>query len=157
MPRVDAIAHGLADEVRAERPAPEPVPLEELPLLAAVGVVRQRAVDLEVVAPAREFEPVEPPAGAGGREIGDRHVRPLAREQRDRSGHCLVSLIGGCRLRVDPGLSRPLGPQRGRRSIAPFVLVDGAPRAPITVAPEPATSLASDTESSAARAYGNVA
>ena len=63
MPRVDAITYGLADEVRAERPAPEPVPLEELPLLAAVGVVRQRAVDLEVVAPAREFEPVEPPAG----------------------------------------------------------------------------------------------
>ena len=29
MPRVDAIAHGLADEVRAERPAPEAVPLKE--------------------------------------------------------------------------------------------------------------------------------
>ena len=80
MPRVDAIAHGLADEVRAERPAPEAVPLEELPSLAAVGVVRQRAVDLEVVAPARQLEPVEPPAGAGGREFGDRQVRPLTRE-----------------------------------------------------------------------------
>ena len=65
MPRVDAIAHGLTDEVRAERPASEPVPLEEFPLLAAVGVVRQRAVDLEVVAPARELEPVEPPPAAG--------------------------------------------------------------------------------------------
>ena len=34
MPRVDAIADSLADEVRAERPAPEAVPLEELPLRA---------------------------------------------------------------------------------------------------------------------------
>ena len=80
MARVDAIADGLADEVRTERPAPEAVLLEEMPLLAAVGVFRERTVDLEVVAPAGELEPVEPPAGAGGREIGDRQVRPLAGE-----------------------------------------------------------------------------
>ena len=109
MTRVDAVTDGLADEVRSERPAPEAVPLEELPSFAAVGVVHQRAVDLEVIAPAGEFEPVEPPAGAGGREIGDRQVRPLAGEQRDRSGHRLVSLIGGCRLRVESSSSNMSG------------------------------------------------
>ena len=105
MARVDAIADGLPDEVRAERPALESVPLEELPPLAAVGVVRERAVDLEMVAPAGELEPVEPPGGAGGGEIGDGQVGPLPREQRDRSGHRLVAPIGGCRLRVAPSLS----------------------------------------------------
>ena len=73
MPRVDAIANGLADEVRAERPAPEPVPIEELPLLAAVGVVRQRAVDLEVVAQQASSSPSNPqPAQAAARSATGR-------------------------------------------------------------------------------------
>ena len=53
----------------------------------AVAVVGERARDVEVVAPGRELEPVEPPLAALGRELGDRHVGPLAGEQRDGARH----------------------------------------------------------------------
>ena len=84
MPRVDPVAYGLTDEMRAERPAAEAVLLQELPVLGAVRVVLERAVDLEVVAPARELEPVESPGSAAGCQIGDREVGPLAGEERYR-------------------------------------------------------------------------
>jgi len=55
VPRIDAIADRLSDEVRAQRPAAEAVALEQLPELAAVRIVGERAIDLEVVTPAGEL------------------------------------------------------------------------------------------------------
>src|SRR6185295_6615153 len=62
MPVVDRIADALTDEVGADRPAAEAVPLEQLALLTAVRVVGDGALDLEVIAPAGELQAVEPPA-----------------------------------------------------------------------------------------------
>ncbi len=80
MPCADRIADRLSDKVCAESPALQTMLREELPALAAIRVVCQRTVDLEVVTPARKLEPVEPPACARGRKLGNRQVGPLARE-----------------------------------------------------------------------------
>jgi hypothetical protein len=78
---VDRIADGLSDEMRAERPDVQAVPLEELLPTACVRGIGERLVDLEVVAPARELEPVEAPARTALGEILERQVGPLAGEQ----------------------------------------------------------------------------
>ena len=85
--RVDRVADGLPDEVRAERPAAEPVALEELAPSLRVPVVGERLVDLEVVAPAGELEPVEPPLARLGGEVVDGQVGPLAGEERYGTRH----------------------------------------------------------------------
>src|SRR5438105_3529337 len=87
VPLVDRVADGLTDEMRADCPDVEVVALEDLLPRAAVRLVGERLVDLEVVAPARELEPVETPAAGLPGEILDRQVGPLAGEQRDGSGH----------------------------------------------------------------------
>ena len=92
MPLVDPVADGLADQVRAERPAPELVPLQELADAAAVAVVGERPVDLEVVAPASKLEAVVAPAVALRRKIRKRQVGPLAGEQRDGTGRARHAL-----------------------------------------------------------------
>ena len=55
--------------------------------LAAVAVVGERGVDVEVVAPAGELEAVEAPAAGLLGELGERQVGPLAGEQGDWSCH----------------------------------------------------------------------
>ena len=90
------IAHGLAHEVVADRPAPEAVALEQLAPAGGVIGLGHRAVDLEVVAPARELEAVEAERRRLAREVVECQVGPLAGEQRDRSGH-LSSGVGGSR------------------------------------------------------------
>ena len=87
MAGVDRVADGLADEVVADRPDVEAVALEQLAPLAAVRVVGERGVDVEVVAPAGELEAVEAPLAGLGGELGERQVGPLAGEQRDWSWH----------------------------------------------------------------------
>jgi hypothetical protein len=87
MARVDRVAHGLAGQVRADRPAVEPVALEDLAPVGAVPGVRERGGDVEVVAPAGELEPVELPLAALGGEDLQREVGPLAGEQGDGSCH----------------------------------------------------------------------
>src|SRR6476469_3565838 len=84
---VDLVADRLPDEVRAEREAVQVVALEDLLDSADVVVLRERAVDLEVVAPAGELESVEGPAPRLLRELLERQVGPLAGEEGDRSGH----------------------------------------------------------------------
>ena len=69
---VDAVADRLADEVRADRPHVQTVPLEERTLLLGVPAVGDRLVDLEVVAPARELETVEAPAGTASGQLLER-------------------------------------------------------------------------------------
>src|SRR5205823_8173305 len=51
---VDPVAHRLADQMRPEREAPQAVSLEDLDATLDVVRLRERPVDLEVVAPARE-------------------------------------------------------------------------------------------------------
>ena len=84
---VDRIADGLADQVRAERPALEAVALEQVALGLHVAGVGERLVDLEVVAPAGELEPVEAPAGGLLGQALERQVCPLAGEERHGSRH----------------------------------------------------------------------
>src|SRR4029453_440171 len=70
--RVDRIADRLADEVGAEREAVQVVALEHFLDAAAVVVLGECAVDLEVVAPAGELEAVEPPASRLLRQVLER-------------------------------------------------------------------------------------
>ena len=86
---VDRIAHALADEVVADRPAAEPVALEQLAPAGRVAGVAHRLGDVEVIAPARQLEPVEAPLGALAGELVDRQVGPLPGEQRYGSCHLL--------------------------------------------------------------------
>jgi hypothetical protein len=87
---VDRVAHRLADEVRADRPALEPVLLEQLALLAEVVGLSQRPVDLEVVAPAGELQPVESEGRGLAGQVLKRQVGPLAREERDWPRHAAI-------------------------------------------------------------------
>jgi hypothetical protein len=87
MPCVDRIADGLADEVRAQGEAVQVVALEHL--LDGAGVTRlgERLVNLEMVAPAGELEPVEaPPARLLG-QLLERQIGPLTGEERDGPRH----------------------------------------------------------------------
>ena len=87
MARVDAVADRLADEMRADRQHVQVAALQDLLLRPAVAVVREGLVDLEVVAPAGELEPVEAPAAGLRGEILQRQVGPLAGEERDGARH----------------------------------------------------------------------
>ena len=84
---VDLVADRLADEVRAEREAVQVVALEDLLDAADVVVLGERAVDLEVVAPAGELEAVEAPAPRLLGKLLQRQVGPLAGEKGDGSCH----------------------------------------------------------------------
>jgi hypothetical protein len=84
---VDRIAHRLPNEVVADGVALEPVALQQLSLPGGVVRLRERAVDLEVVAPGRQLEAVEAPLGDFGGQLLERDVGPLAGEQRDGSRH----------------------------------------------------------------------
>ena len=108
MPLVDRVADGLADEVRADREAAEPVLLEQLPLRVDVAVVRERRVDVEVVAPAGELEAVEAPAAAFS-----------ASSSSGRSAHWPVKSVTGRAMSLSllsrwPGCRRPR-PRSGSR------------------------------------------
>ena len=93
MAGIDGIADRLAHEVAAKRPAALLVALEQRPLRGHVVRLGQGAVDLEVVAPARELEPFEPPRGRQGCELVKRQIGPLAGEQRHRSCHSAFLLL----------------------------------------------------------------
>ena len=87
MPRVDRIGDALADEMRADRPAAEAVPLEQVALRLHVVRLGDRPVDLEVVAPAGELDAVEAPLLQLADEQLERQVGPLAGEQGDGTCH----------------------------------------------------------------------
>ena len=97
MSRVDRVAHALADEVRADGEAVQVVAFEHLLDLPHVAVFGERAVDLEMVAPARELEAVEAPSPGRPRELLDRQVGPLAGEERDRPRHQAAANTGTAR------------------------------------------------------------
>ena len=101
MALVDPVADRLADEMSADRPDVEVVALEDLATRPAVGLVGERLVDLEVVAPAGELEAVEAPAAGLRGEILDRQVGPLAGEQRDGTGHRLSYVVRAASASLD--------------------------------------------------------
>ena len=87
MTLVDRVADRLADEVRAERPAAEAVPLEQrAPVLHVPGSARAAATSKwsPQQASSRPSKP-QPAARAG--ELGERQVGPLAGEERDGPRH----------------------------------------------------------------------
>ncbi len=91
VPLVDrVVADGLADEVVGDRPDLQPVLVEELaPALRRSRRPRPRPMDLEVVAPAGDLQPVVAPVAGQPADLLERQVGPLAGEQRERSWHRL--------------------------------------------------------------------
>ena len=77
---IDRITDGLADEVARDREAGEAVVGEEFPFFADVGFRRGGLVDIEVVAPAGEFDPVVAHFFDKRGEICEWQVGPLAGE-----------------------------------------------------------------------------
>lgn len=86
MTLVDQVADGLADEVIGNRETREAVVGEELPLLTEVFGIGG-GIDVEVVAPAGEFEAVVAHFFGERREFFEREIGPLAGEEGDGSGH----------------------------------------------------------------------
>ncbi|MFT3787570.1 MAG: hypothetical protein QM770_15625 [Tepidisphaeraceae bacterium] len=84
---VDVVADRLPDEVRADRDAGQAVVLEQFPLLLAVRLVLEGGVDVEVVAPAGEFQAVVAEGLGFLGERFERQVGPLAGEERDEACH----------------------------------------------------------------------
>jgi hypothetical protein len=66
----------------ADGPAAQSLALEQRPHRGRVPRIAERLGDVEVIAPARELEPVEAPVAAFRRQLGERQVRPLPGEQR---------------------------------------------------------------------------
>lgn len=55
MAGVDRVADALPDEMRADRPAAQPVLFEQVTLLAHIAVAFQRLIDLKMVAPTGQL------------------------------------------------------------------------------------------------------
>jgi len=70
----------LADEMTRDREAGQAVVGEELPFFADVGFRRSGLVDIEVVAPAGEFDAVVAHLFYERGEVGEWQVGPLAGE-----------------------------------------------------------------------------
>jgi hypothetical protein len=106
VPRVDRVADRLADEVVADRPAPEAVALEQLAPPPAIPGIGERRSDVEVVAPAGELESVVPPARGLLGQLGERQVGPLAGEQGDGSRRGASSVVAGTPATLPARVSR---------------------------------------------------
>ena len=104
MATIDRVAHCLTDEVSSERPAAEAMAVEQRALVPDVVGLGQGKADVEVVAPAGQFEAVEAPASRLGGQLLERQVGPLASEQRHRSCHLtfLSPLAQGVALASSP-------------------------------------------------------
>ena len=90
MSLVDAVADRLADEVAGDGVDREVIPFERVAFGRAVAALLEGAGDIEVITPAGQFQAlVAKLAGLAG-EIFQRHIGPLAGEQRDGTRHCRV-------------------------------------------------------------------
>ncbi len=87
VPLIDRIADGLADEVRAEREAPETLAFEQLPAGPPVARVGDGGSHIEVVSPAGKLQPVVTPGCRSRCKLRQRKVRPLPGEEGQRSSH----------------------------------------------------------------------
>ena len=80
MAGIARVTNGLADEVARDREAGEAVVSEEFPFFADVGFRRSGLIDIEVVAPAGEFDAVVAHFFDKRGEVGECEVGPLAGE-----------------------------------------------------------------------------
>lgn len=81
------VADGLADEMVGDRPALQPVLVEELVAAVQIPGVGERLVDLEVVSPAGEFQTVVTEVTGVPAHLLQGQIGPLAGEQRERAWH----------------------------------------------------------------------
>ena len=96
MPLVDrVVADGLADQVVGDRPALQSVLVEQPATAFQVAGVGQCLVDLEVVAPAGEFQTVVAEVAGEPADLLQRQVRPLSGEEREVAWHGAAGLLRG--------------------------------------------------------------
>ncbi len=88
------VAHGLPGEVVGDRVHLEAVLLQDVAAPGDVGVVLDGGPRVEVVAPARDLQPVVAPLPREPGHLLERQVGPLAGEQGDGSGHQSMLLDG---------------------------------------------------------------
>ncbi|GHC08449.1 hypothetical protein GCM10010348_33370 [Streptomyces anthocyanicus] len=91
----DGVADGLADQVVGDGPALEAVLVEQLVPGVHVGRIREGLVDLEVVAPAGEFQAVVAEVAGEPADLLQRQVRPLSGEEREVAWHGAAGLLRG--------------------------------------------------------------
>ena len=84
---VDVVTDGLADQVAGDGVAGEAVVLQHRPFFVDVFLGGGGDVDIEVVAPAGEFDAIVAHFFGEGREFFEGEVGPLAGEQRDWTWH----------------------------------------------------------------------
>src|SRR3954447_10471311 len=104
---IDGVADRLADEMGADGPAAQAVALEQLSVRRAVAVLGQGARHVEVVAPAGQLQAVVAPLAGHAGQLGDREIRPLAGEQRDRAGAAHAGAPWTARTWSSPASSAP--------------------------------------------------
>ena len=122
VPRVDHVQHGLADEVIADRPDLKPVALQQFAFPLAVFRLGHGQIDLEVIAPAGQFEAIVTETLELLGQLLQGQVGPLAREHGDRSWH--EKLL---ELNCDSGYRRTLYFDRSRGNVQPGASVQDGP------------------------------
>ena len=88
VPGVDVVQHALADQVIRDGKHLQVVLFEQVAFAAAVRVVGEGLVDLEVVAPAGQLEPVVAELAGFFAQRFEGQIGPLTGEQRDGASHC---------------------------------------------------------------------
>ena len=84
---VEDVENELADEVVGNRPALQSIAAEQVVAFLAVILILEGFLDVEVIAPAGELDPVVAPFACLLADDLEGEVGPLAREQRDGSRH----------------------------------------------------------------------
>src|SRR5688500_12606818 len=87
MARVDVVTNRLADEVTRNGVAGKAVILQQRPFVVDVFLAADRSIDVEMIAPAGEFDAVVAHLLDERGERFEGKVGPLAGEQGDRTGH----------------------------------------------------------------------
>jgi hypothetical protein len=77
---VDAVAHGLADQMVADSKALQPMSVQNVPARLEVTILFERLVYLEVIAPAGDFHTVVAKVLGFGAQGIKSEIRPLAAE-----------------------------------------------------------------------------
>src|SRR4029079_7524948 len=102
VPVVYRFADGLADEVGTDRVALQFVRVQQVAFAPAVAVVG--LLDLEMIAPARQLDPVIAELLGFASHLLQRQIGPLTREERNRTWH--VRTFRNSERRNNDGYSR---------------------------------------------------
>src|SRR5689334_1488118 len=84
------------------------LPVQQGELLLAVALFAEGTLDLEVIAPAAQVQPLIAPFGDVAGQLLQGEVGPAATEQEDRSCHDVLSTTLGNILRLAASLGRAL-------------------------------------------------